>query len=70
MAFKLRSGNKTNFKSMGSSPMKQTTENISLESKYADAISERTSEQKKNKELQAQIDELQSGKDVGSKRSR
>ena len=65
MAFKMKSGNKVSFKNMGSSPAKQSDEEIGLDTPEAKAIKERDLEKSKNKDLQATIDALKSNKDVG-----
>ena len=65
MAFKLRSGNTTKFKSMGSSPAKQESDPI-----LEDESQELTYEKLRNKKLEGQIEEMKADKDVGSERSR
>lgn len=69
MAFKLKSGNKTNFKNMGSSPVKQDNNDDGLVSK-GKTDADLVFEQMKNEKLQSQINELKSGKDVPSERSK
>jgi len=60
MAFKLKSGNTTAFKQMGSSPAKQMTDfsNVTINDEDADAVKERNrkerEEEKKRKEKEAQ----------------
>jgi len=66
----MRSGNKVSFKNMGSSPAKQSDEEIGLDTPEAKAIKERDLEKSKNKDLQATIDALKSNKDVGSERDK
>ena len=69
MAFKLRSGNKTNFKNMGSSPVKQDNNDDGLVSK-GETEADLALERMKSEKLQSQIDELKSGKDVPSERNK
>ena len=61
MAFKMRSGNKTVFKKMGSSPVKQTNEDTTLPD--ADPTQTATYEKMHNKKLEAELAALKASKD-------
>ena len=66
MAFKMKSGNKTVFKNMGSSPAKQTTEDTKLVGK-GETDADLVYEQMHNKKLQAQLEALKASKDNSEK---